>query len=709
MFQPQLAPVPKQTRKNSILLRLKESFSQMTGIALEEMDENASFLEMGADSLFLLRASQAVQDEFGVKTPFRMMFDEIASLDALASYIDQHLPSEEFPTTVKEAAPDGAPSAIPSFAEVASHPLMQPTAVSPAPDPIMNLPDDNAFDNEESSGLSAMRQGILTRQLQVMSEQLELLRSLRSVNAHQPISERAAEAPYRQNLRATEARIDERQTSGTAVIDSFKFSDRDQANGKALNERPEVPRFAPYQAIKVKRGSAGGLSSRQRERLSDLIQRVVERTLTSKRIAQDHRQVLADNRATAGFNLLWKEMQYPLIVQRAQNARLWDVDGHQYIDLTMGFGALLFGHSPPFLTEALQTQISRGLQLGAESPLAAKNAALICELTGVERATFCNSGTEAVMSALRLARTVTGRDRIALFEGCYHGAFDGVMVRPERDAHGNLRPAPAAPGVPKHMIEKVTLLSYNDPHSLEFLQNHSHELAAVLVEPLPSRFPDSQPRAFLQALRRVTSDAGAALIFDEVITGFRLHPGGAQALFGVQADIVAYGKAIGAGLPVSVVAGKRAFLDAIDGGNWSYGDQSYPRAETTFFAGTFFKHPLLMAPVWAVLNQIKSGGLKMYAELEQRTSQLAKRLNDYFEEEKAPIRVVSFGSLFRFLPVGEVRFMDLFYYHLLEQGVFICETRSCFLSTAHTDEDLAQVIEAVKQSVAAMRAGDFLP
>src|SRR5262249_48004222 len=153
-----------------------------------------------------------------------------------------------------------------------------------------------------------------------------------------------------------------------------------------------------------------------------------------------------------GFRLLWKEMQYPLFVERGAGSRVWDVDGNEYVDLTMGFGALLFGHSPAFVIEALEKQIKRGIQLGGSSLLAARSAEAICELTGSERASFCNSGTEAVMSALRLARCVTGRSKIAIFEGAYHGTFDGVMARGERFEDGRLRAIPLAPGVPQYMI-----------------------------------------------------------------------------------------------------------------------------------------------------------------------------------------------------------------------------------------------------------------
>jgi glutamate-1-semialdehyde aminotransferase len=449
------------------------------------------------------------------------------------------------------------------------------------------------------------------------------------------------------------------------------------------------------------------LTPQQQRHLDDLIARLTKRTERSKNLARDYRPVLADNRATAGFRLLWKEMQYPLFVERGKGSRLWDVDGNEYIDLAMGFGALLFGHSPSFIIEALDEQIRRGIQLGGSSPLAAKAAKVICELTGAERVSFCNSGTEAVMSALRLARTVTGRTKIAVFEGAYHGTFDGVMVRGERIESGKLRAIPLAPGVPQHMIDNVILLDPDDPSCGDVLKANGRDLAAVLLEPLQNRRPDMQPGTFLKQIRQTTKEIGSALIFDEVVSGFRFHPGGAQAVFGVQADLVTYGKAVGAGMPVGVVAGKASFMDAIDGGMWSYGDDSYPRAETTFFAGTYFKHPLVMAAVWASLKHMKESGPRLQERLNEQTKELVDSLNAYFNKADVPMRVAHFASLFRFMFPRELNFTDIFYYHMLEQGIYICETRNCLYSTAHTVEDAELILAAVQRSVTQMREGGF--
>jgi glutamate-1-semialdehyde aminotransferase/SAM-dependent methyltransferase len=469
------------------------------------------------------------------------------------------------------------------------------------------------------------------------------------------------------------------------------------------SKRPKTgSALPPWRVAEVR---ARGLRPEQQRHLEDLITRYTAKTRQSKHLTQRYRPVLADNRASAGFRLSIKEMVYPIFGERAQGARTWDIDGNQYIDLTMGFGVNLFGHHPAFVMEALAQQMGKSMQLGLQTPLAGEAAALICELTGMERVTFCNTGTEAVMTALRLARTATGRHKVASFSMSYHGHFDGVLGEAQG---GNEQPqaVPAAPGIPPHMVSDFIVLEYGNPHSLEIIRAHAHELAAVLVEPVQSRRPDLQPKAFLQQLRQLTLEENVPLIFDEMITGFRVHPGGVQAWWGIQADVATYGKIVGGGMPIGIIAGKAAYMDGIDGGVWAYGDASYPQANTTLFAGTFGKHPLAMATACAVLKEIKKQGLPLYEQLNQRTAYLAKTLNDYFEQEEMPIGIVHCASLFRFSYAID---LELLYYHLLDKGVYIWEGRNCFLSTAHTDADVAYVIQAIQESLQALRQGGFLP
>ena len=270
------------------------------------------------------------------------------------------------------------------------------------------------------------------------------------------------------------------------------------------------------------------------------------------------------------------------------------------------------------------------------------------------------------MAAMRLARTVTQRSRIAIFGGAYHGWSDSTLAK-VGSGKSEGRSVPLAPGISAKAVEDVVVLDWDSPTSIEYLKEHIHELAAVMVEPVQSRRPDIQPRAFLHQLRELTASAGTALIFDEMITGFRIHVGGAQAWFGVQADIATYGKVIGGGLPIGVIAGKAAFLDAFDGGLWKYGDESYPQAIKTIFAGAFFKHPLTMAAAQAVLHHLRDNP-SLLPDLNERTARLVATLNRTFAEAELPVEIVNFASLFRFMFAPELKFVDLFFYHMLERG-----------------------------------------
>lgn len=450
----------------------------------------------------------------------------------------------------------------------------------------------------------------------------------------------------------------------------------------------------------------------QQTYLTEFIDRYTHRTAKSKYLTQKHRSVMADPRVSEGFIPEIKELVYPIVGQRSQGCRLWDVDGNEYVDLTMGLGVNLFGHNPAFVQEAIAAQLTTGMQIGPQSELAGEVARLICELTGVERVAFSNTGTEAVMTAIRLARAVTGRPKIAMFAGSYHGHFDGTLVK----AAGKSSVA-IAPGIPTALIQDTLVLPYDKPEALEQIQQYASELAAVLVVPVQTTRPNLQPQGFLHQLRQLTTECDIPLIFDEMVTGFRIHPGGAQAWFGVQADLVTYGKIIGGGLPIGVIAGKAAYLDAIDGGFWQYGDDSSPQVTTTFFAGTFCKHPLAMAAAHAVLQHLKAAGSSLQAELNHRTTHFVQTLNQYFEVDEVPIRMANFGSLFGPV-VGDADdtagaddtaiSLALLYYHLIDRGV-LPRGSGGYLSTAHTDADLEFILQAIQASVQALRSAQFLP
>ncbi len=468
---------------------------------------------------------------------------------------------------------------------------------------------------------------------------------------------------------------------------------------------PEAPsRFEVFRPGPSVPG-ASDLTDRQREHIADLIARTTARTARSKALTQAARAVLADPRVAAGFRSEWKEMVYPLVCDRAQGSRLWDVDGNEYIDLLNGFGQTAFGHSPDFVVAAVAKQLERGFPIGPQTELAGEVAELFCKLTGNARVTFCNTGSEAVMAALRLARTVTGRDRVVIFNGAYHGQFDEVLVKGARTSH---RALPVAPGIPRESVANMTVLSYGTPDSLEWIREHATELAAVVVEPVQSRHPALVPTAFLHELRAITAASGTALVFDEVVTGFRVHPGGMQAVFGIRADLATYGKVVGGGMPIGILAGTTRFMDALDGGMWQYGDDSIPEVAPTFFAGTFVRHPLVMAAVLAVLRHLDAAGPALQIALSARTAGLVARLNALLEAGGLESRIENYGSLFYFNFTAHERLAGLLYYHLRERGIYIQEGFPCFLTTAHSAADVDAIVAAFESSLAELAgAGIF--
>ena len=646
-------------------------FEELSGLNISEDDYSTNFLELGFDSLFLTQAAQSLQAQFGIKLTFRQLLDRQSSIVALSQYIDENAAVKNFEEPIATKA-EVSPKPAPAVAAIPDQPRQPITAVLAPP--------------------TSSMEAILREQLQAMSSLMaRQLDALRGVEAAMPVP--AVIAPV---STAPDPRV--------GVIESTLSL-----------PKPAEPKAAPAEEFKahgpfkpVQRGTLGDLTPKQSEYLNALIQRYTAKTAGSKSQTQERRTVLADPRVAAGFRLLWKEMVYPIITVRSKGAYLWDIDGNRYIDILNGFGPIMFGHAPDFVVKALHDQISNGFEIGPQTPLAGEVAALVCELTGAERATFCNTGSEAVMAALRISRTVTGRKKIVLFAGAYHGTFDEVLVKAVKRGDGSAT-MPIAPGIPPESVANVTVLPYGTPDSLEYIRTHASELAAVLVEPVQSRHPALQPVEFLKEIRAITEASGTALIFDEVVTGFRVHPAGAQGLLGIRADLVTYGKVVGGGMPIGVLAGSRAFMDALDGGFWRYGDDSVPEVGVTFFAGTFVRHPLTLAAVRAVLLHLKAEGPRLQQALTEKTSRFVHAINQEFEAREVPTRLEHFGSVFYFSFPPEQRFGSLIYYHLREKGVHIQEGFPCYLTTAHTEADIQAVIEAFRDSVDEMQRGGVLP
>ncbi|MYW67356.1 LLM class flavin-dependent oxidoreductase [Streptomyces sp. SID8379] len=472
--------------------------------------------------------------------------------------------------------------------------------------------------------------------------------------------------------------------------------------GTRAPQAPEV--HGPRVTVPHSSGMAGeGADAAQRAHAAELARRLSERTATSKDLAQRQRPVLADSRAVVGFRRATKETLYPIAARSARGAHLTDVDGTTYTDITMGFGSLLLGHEPECVTEAVRAHLADGLRFGPRPVEAGEVAELLARLTGMERVAFANSGTEANSAAIRLARAATGRDRVVMFRGSYHGHIDSVLGRPGPDGG---RAVPVSRGIPASAVADLLVLEYGGQEALDTIDALGDTIAAVVVEPVQCRNPALRPVEFLRALRELTGRRGIVLLFDEMLTGLRPHPRGAQHHFGVVPDLATYGKALGSGYPVGAIAGRADILDGVDGGFWRYGDDSRPEAETTFFGGTYLQHPLSMTAAKAVLTHLTAEGPGLQEGLNARTDALAHDLNTFFRAEEFPLELAHFGSMFRFTHRAD---MELLYQHLLLRGVYVWEWRSFYLSTAHTDADVERVADAVKDSLRALREGGFFP
>ena len=673
-------------RAQRVLTRLRTVASELSGCDPAELDDGSTFLELGFDSLFLTQLATEFQREYGLRITFRQLFDELPTLRALAEHIDAQLPAEmPVHASVESVAAPAAPT--PNATADAVMPA-DPVAIGTCAVPALAT----AWPQLATSPVvaSGAMQSVMAQQLALMSQQLQLLRSLKAAPSAASVpSDGVGERPMG-NTVAPELASD----PSVAAL----------ANADSPAEKPALPKgFGPQGGREVR-----VLSQSQRDHIARLTARYNARTMGSKRSTQAHRRHHADPRTAAGFNRLWKEMVYPIVIERSRGCNLQDIDGNQYIDILNGFGPNFLGHSPPFVSEALKAQIDRGIEVGPQTPLAGEAAKLFCELTGMDRVSWVNTGSEAVQAAIRLSRTYTGRSRIVVFSGDYHGNFDEVLVRATRTANGR-RTVPLAPGIPFRAVEDVLVLDYGADESLDVIRQHAGEIAAVLVEPVQSRRPEFQPREFLHALRELTEREGIVLVFDEVITGFRIRPGGAQEYYGVKADLATYGKIIGGGMPIGVVAGRARFMDTFDGGHWQYGDDSFPTAGVTFFAGTFVRHPLAIAAVHATLQYLKAQGPALQEAVNRRTTRMTSELNRFFEERGVKIHIPHFASQMFIRVQEESELASLLFFHLRDRGIHVLEGFPSYMTAAHTDEDVERIVAAFKDSVLEMQADGILP
>ena len=628
-----------------------EILTDVSGESIAPAAASTTFLEMGFDSLLLSQVAQRLQSRLKVKIAFRQLLGELSTIAALARFIREQNPA---------AAIAGAPTAAATPA-AAQLPVMAPA------------PGVASKGGEPADGIANIMRAQVEAMSHLIQQQLDTLQ-----------------------------RIGLPATSTLSAASSEKAPPAPPPTAPEPEQRPS--RFQSYRSIQ-KQGDSG-LTPGQKRHIDELAARLTAKTAGSKRLTATYRPVLADPRAAAGFRLEWKELVYPIVCVRSHGSRIWDVDGNEYIDVVNGYGPTAFGHTADFVVDALKEQLDKGFATGPQAEFAGEVAALFTEMTGNERMTFCNTGSEAVMAALRVARAVTGRTKVVLFGGAYHGQFDEVLVRGSRRSDGTRRSVPVAVGIPDSAVENVVVLDYATPDSLQWIRDNVDDLAAVVVEPVQSRHPDLRPFQFLRELRDITAAAGVAFVMDEIVTGFRVHPGGMQAVTGIRADLATYGKVIGGGMPIGILAGKAKFMDALDGGAWNYGDDSVPEVGVTFFAGTFVRHPLTLAAVRAVLTHLKAHGPELQEQVAGRAASLAETLNSLFRRYGLAAKAEHYSSFLYFSLHADNPLAGLLFYHLRDRGIHIQDGFPIFLTTAHTEGDVATIVAAFADSLEEMaRAG----
>lgn len=668
-------PMPMPTapasshRPQRLAAELVALFEEVSGADLDGVDPSTHFVELGLDSLSLTQVALQLQKTYALKITFRELMDGCSSFERLAAHIDRLLPAESQP-----AAPVAA--AVPA-------PAM---AAAPAAQAI-------------GGGLV---QDVIAQQMQIMREQLALLAgaAASAPQAMSPAVTPAGAATAARGARDNPAQGQDALAAIAAPTGGTPANDEEAALAHTTYDVKKA-----FGAIARIHSTNTELSARQRARLDAFMRRYIERSKASKAYTEEHRPHLADPRVVNGFRPLLKEIVYQIVIERSKGSKVWDLDGNTYVDALNGFGMNLFGWQPDFVLDTVRAQLEAGYEIGPQHPLAGIVAKQVCDLTGFDRAALCNTGSEAVMGCVRVARTVTGRDTLVIFTGSYHGIFDEVIVRGTK----KLKSVPAAPGILRNTAENVLVLDYGTPESLAIIRERASSIAAVLVEPVQSRRPDFRPVEFLQELRAITEESGTLLIFDEVVTGFRSHPRGAQAMLGIDADMASYGKVVGGGFPIGVIAGKRRFMDALDGGHWRFGDDSTPTVGVTYFAGTFVRHPLALAAAHAVLTHLKEQGPELQAALNAKVTAMADELNAFCASVGAPVQIVHFSSVWKIVFSEDHPLQDLLFAMMRSRGIHILDNFPCFFTTAHSEADFAAIANAFRESILEMQEAEFLP
>lgn len=388
---------------------------------------------------------------------------------------------------------------------------------------------------------------------------------------------------------------------------------------------------------------------------------------------------------------------YPFFAERAFGSHIYDVDGNDYIDYCLAYGPLVLGHAHPLVVEAVVEQLEMGSAYGVPTEKEVELSKLVIEkVPCADMVRFVNSGTEATMSAIRLARAYTGRKKIVKFEGSYHGAHDYVLVKSGSGAMG----LPDSPGVPEETTKNTILIPFNDTQAVnELIDKQKEEIAAIIIEPVMGNIGCIPPKdGYLKFLRQITSENNIVLIFDEVITGFRLAEGGAQEYFGISPDLVTLGKIVGGGFPMGALSGKKEYMEMIaPSGN-------------VYQAGTFNGNPISVTAGLATLKQLDN---QFYNQSNTKGDYLRQGIQNVLEELGLDLRVAGLSSMFQlyFTDKDVINYKDAksadtekfnqYFHKLLNVGVFIppSQFECCFISLVHGEEELEHTLEAIEQAL----------
>ncbi|MFP6817139.1 MAG: aspartate aminotransferase family protein [Pseudomonadales bacterium] len=429
---------------------------------------------------------------------------------------------------------------------------------------------------------------------------------------------------------------------------------------------------------------------------------LLAKTPLSQQISAERAEILNSGLAA---NL---EMPHPIFIDRGEGPFVYDADDNRYIDTSVGFGLHMLGHRHPLIEQAIKARTEKGWMFGIHTTSQMKLASLLHEASPcADRVVFCNTGSEATMYAIRAARGYSGREKIALFDGFYHGAHDyGMWMTDPSSPRDAPEKFPMGNGIPKALADLTLLLPYRNVAAFDLIRQHADELALVMVEGVQSSNPQPEAGEFLRELSSVCRQAGVLFAIDEVITGFRVAYGGAQELFSVTPDLATYGKVLGGGLAVGAIAGRAEVMEVFTGLSAGNG---------VFSGGTFSGNPLTMEAGAAAVGYLREHP-EVYTDMNAAGDRLAAQVNGYCEMHQVPARMKNVGGMFHMFfqrePLDSMRDVThanvsaekAFYLHALNRGVLVPGTQRAFLSAAHSSAEIDTLIEVFQQSLADVQA-----